>query len=212
MQTNACSLDLQDIDLGLHLELLTMQSMSTVELMQEWARMSAWMMGPLALILAARTRQSFGFVLISVTSFLAVWVALGIPIGLGMSALHAFDHRYVSVALLAIAGAYQFSRKHENAVLNCMKTSETNLLFGLRTGWTCFVACGPLMVAAYAIMPTTPWLMVGITVVMIAEFISGNPLLVARSIGLASAVAAIGILFLAGPISFGDLPTIGQHH
>ena len=189
-----------------------MHAMSTLELMQEWARMSVWMMGPLALILAARTRQSFGFVLISVTSFLAVWVALSIPIGLAMSALHRFDHRFISVVFLAIAGAYQFSRRHEGAVLHCMKTSENKLSFGLRTGWTCFVACGPLMIAAYAIMPTTPWLMVGITVVMIAEFISSNRLLVARSIGLISAVAAIGILFLAGPISFGDFPTIGQHH
>ena len=189
-----------------------MHAMSTLELMQEWARMSVWMMGPLALILAARTRQSFGFVMVSISSFLAVWISLSIPIGLFMSALHRFDHRYVSVALLAVAGAYQFSRKHENAVLDCMKTSENNLSFGLRTGWTCFVACGPLMIAAYAIMPTTPWLMVGITVVMVAEFISSNRLLVARSIGLISAVAAIGILFLAGPISFGDFPTIGQHH
>jgi hypothetical protein len=189
-----------------------MHAMSTLELMQEWARMSVLMMGPLALILAARTRQSFGFVLISVTSFLAVWVALSIPIGFAMSALHRFDHRYVSVVLLVIAGAYQFSRSHEGAVLNCMKTSENNLAFGLRTGWTCFVACGPLMLAAYAIMPTTPWLMVGITVVMVAEFISSNRLLVARSIGLIAAVSAVGILFLAGPISFGDFPTIGQHH
>ncbi len=189
-----------------------MHAMSTLELMHEWARMSVWMMGPLALILAARTGQSFRFVLFNVVSFLAVWVALSVPIGLGMSALHAFDHRYVSVALLAIAGAYQFSRKHEIAVLDCMKTSENDLLFGLRTGWTCFVACGPLMVAAYAIMPTTPWLMAGISVVMVAEFISSNRLFVARSIGLVSAVAAVGILFLAGPISFGDLPTIGQHH
>lgn len=189
-----------------------MHSMSTLELMQEWARMSAWMMGPLALILAARTRQSFGFVLVSVASFLAVWVALSVPIGLVMSALHVFDHRYVSVIMLVIAGAYQFSRKHESAVLDCMKTSENNLLFGLRTGWTCFVACGPLMVAAYAVMPTTPWLMAGITLVMIAEFISSNRVIVARSIGLISAVAAIGILFLAGPVSFGDLPSVGQHH
>lgn len=189
-----------------------MHAMSTLELMQEWARMSVWMMGPLALILAARARQSFGFVLLSVASFLAVWVALSIPVGLAMSALHRFDHRFISVVLLAIAGAYQFSRQHENAVLNCMKTSENNLLFGVRAGWTCFVACGPLMVAAYAIMPTTPWLMVGIAVVMIAEFISSNRLFVARSIGLVSAVAAIGIMFFAGPISFGDFPTIGQHH
>jgi len=189
-----------------------MHTMSTLELMQEWARMSAWMMGPLALILAARTRQSFGFVLVSVASFLAVWVALSIPIGLAMSALHRFDHRYVSVVLLAVAGAYQFARKHESAVLDCMRTSENNLSFGFRTGWTCFVACGPLMVAAYAIMPTTPWLMAGITLVMVAEFISSNRVVVARSIGLISAVAAIGIMFLAGPISFGEHPASKPHH
>lgn len=189
-----------------------MHAMSTVELMQEWARMSVWMMGPLALILAARTRQSFGFVFISVVSFLSVWVAVSIPIGLGMSALHRFDHQYVSVGLLTLAGVYQFSRKHESVVLDCMKTSEKNLAFGIQTGWTCFVACGPLMVAAYAIMPTSPWVMAGITVVMVAEFISGNRLFVARSIGLIATVAAIGILFLAGPISFGDFPTIGHQH
>jgi len=49
-------------------------------------------------------------------------------------------------------------------------------------------------------------------VVMIAEFISSNRLIVARSIGFVSAVAAIGILFLAGPISFGDFPAIGHQH
>ena len=186
--------------------------MSAIELMQEWALMSIWMMGPLALILAARTRQGFGFVLLSVTSFLLIWVALSAPIALVMSALHIFDHQYISVVFLVIAGVYQFSRKHEKAIFDCMKTSEHNLSFGLRTGWTCFVACGPLMIAAFALMPSTPWLMIGLTVAMIAEFISSNRLFVARSIGLAAAVAAIGILFLAGPISFGDFPTIGQHH
>jgi len=212
VQTFDPSLDPQDIDLRTPLELLVMHAMSTWELMQEWARMSVWMMGPLALILAARTRQSFGFVFISVVSFLAVWVALSIPIGLTMSALSTFDHRYVSVVLLAIAGAYQFSRQHEGAVLNCMKTSENTLSFGLRTGWTCFIACGPLMAAAFALMPASPWLMAVITLVMVAEFISSNRLLVARSIGLIAAVAAVGILFLAGPVSFGDFPTIGHQH
>jgi len=205
-------MDPQDIDLRSPLELLVMHAMSTWELMQEWTRMSVWMMGPLALILAARTRQSFGFVFISVASFLAVWVAVSIPIGLTMSALSAFEHRYVSVVLLALAGAYQFSRQHEGAVLNCMKTSADNLSFGIRTGWTCFVACGPLMAAAYAIMPTTPWLMAVITLVMVAEFISSHRLFVARSIGLIAAVAAIGILFLAGPVSFGNFPTMSHQH
>jgi predicted metal-binding membrane protein len=185
--------------------------MSTLALIQEWAIMSAWMMAPLALILAARTRQSFGFVFISVLSFLGIWAVLGIPIGIAMTLLHNFDHAVVGAALLATAGAYQFSRRHEHAVLNCMETADSNLWFGLRTGWTCFVACGPLMIGAYAAMPNSPWLMLAITVVMVAEFTSKNRFIVARSVGLIAAVAAAGVLFLSGPISFGNFPTVGQH-
>lgn len=188
-----------------------MQSMSTLELIQEWAVMSAWMMAPLALILAARTRQTFGFVFISVLSFLGIWAVLGVPIGIAMTLLHNFDHAVVSAALLAAAGAYQFSRLHEHAILDCMETSDSNLWFGVRTGWTCFVACGPLMIGAYAIMPSSPWFMLAITVVMVAEFISKNRFIVARSVGLIAAVAAAGVLFLSGPITFGDFPTFGQH-
>lgn len=188
-----------------------MQSMSTLELIQEWAVMSAWMMAPLALILAARTRQTFGFVFISVLSFLGIWAFLGVPIGIAMTLLHNFDHAVVSAALLAAAGAYQFSRRHEQAVLDCMETSDSDMWFGVRTVWTCFVACGPLMVGAYAVMPSSPWLMLAITVVMAAEFISSNRFIVARSVGLVAAMAAVGVLFLAGPITFGNFPTVGQH-
>jgi predicted metal-binding membrane protein len=173
--------------------------------------MSAWMMAPLALILAARTRQSFGFVFISVLSFLGIWAVLGVPIGIAMTLLHNFDHAVVSAALLAAAGAYQFSRRHEHAILDCMETSDSNLWFGVRTGWTCFVACGPLMIGAYAIMPSSPWFMLAITVVMVAEFTSKNRFIVARSVGLIAAVAAAGVLFLSGPITFGNFPTVGQH-
>ena len=193
------------------LEFISMHSMSTLELIQEWAVMSAWMMAPLALILAARTRQTFGFVFISVVGFLGLWALMGVPIGIAMSLLHNFNHAVVSAVLLAIAGAYQFSRRHEHAVLNCMETSDSNMWFGVRTGWTCFVACGPLMVGAYAVMPSSPWLMLAITVVMVAEFISSNRFVVARTVGLVAAMAAVGVLFLAGPISFGNFPTIGQH-
>lgn len=188
-----------------------MHSMSTLELIQEWAIMSAWMMAPLALILAARTCQHFWFVFIGVFSFLGIWAALGVPIGIVMSLLYNFDHAVVSAALLATAGAYQFSRRHERAVLDCMETSDSNLWFGLRTGWTCFVACGPLMIGAYAVMPNSPWLMLAITIVMVAEFTSKNRFVVARSMGLIAAIAAAGVLFLAGPISFGNFPKVGQH-
>ena len=67
------------------------------------------------------------------------------------------------------------------------------------------------MVGAYAVMPSSPWLMLAITVVMVAEFISSNRFVVARTVGLVAAMAAVGVLFLAGPISFGNFPTIGQH-
>jgi len=193
------------------LEFVSMQSMSTLELIQEWAVMSAWMMAPLALILAARTQQSFGFVFMSVLGFLGLWAFAGIPIGIAMSLLHNFNHAVVSAALLATAGAYQFSRRHEQAVLDCMETSDSDMWFGIRTGWTCFVACGPLMVGAYAVMPSSPWLMLAITVVMAAEFISSNRFIVARSVGLVAAMAAVGVLFLAGPITFGDLPSVNHH-
>lgn len=173
--------------------------------------MSAWMMAPLALILAARTRQTFGFVFISVLSFLSIWAVLGVPIGIAMTLLHNFDPAVVSAALLAAAGAYQFSRRHEHAILDCMETSDSNLWFGMRTGWTCFVACGPLMIGAYAIMPSSPWFMLAVTVVMVAEFTSKNRFIVARSVGLVAAVAAVGVLFLAGPVTFGDLPTVNHY-
>jgi hypothetical protein len=53
--------------------------------------------------------------------------------------------------------------------------------------------------------------MLAITVVMVAEFTSKNRFIVARSVGLVAAVAAAGVLFLSGPISFGNFPTVGQH-
>ena len=189
-----------------------MQSMSITELMWEWAIMSTWMMAPLALILALRIRKSFGFVALSVLSFLGIWIVLSIPVALSIFLLHNFNHILVASALLAIAGAYQFTRKHENAVLNCMKPAGSNLWFGVRTGWTCFVACGPLMIAAYAVMPASPWFMVVITLVMVAEFVSTKRFAVARLVGLAAGIAAVGLLFQTGPIGTGNFPTISHNH
>ena len=189
-----------------------MQAMSITELMWEWALMSTWMMAPLALILALRIRKSFGFVALSVLSFLGVWIVLSIPIALSVFSLHNFNHTLTASAFLAVAGAYQFTRKHENAVLNCMKPAVSNTWFGARTGWTCFVACGPLMVAAFAVMPSSPWFMVGITLVMVAEFISTKRFAVARIVGLAAGVAAVGLLFQTGPIGTGNFPTISHNH
>lgn len=189
-----------------------MQSMSITELMWEWAIMSTWMMAPLALTLTLRIRKSFGFVALSVLSFLGVWIALSVPVALSVFSLHNFNHMLIASTCLAVAGAYQFSRKHENAVLNCMKPVAGNAWFGVRTGWTCFVACGPLMVAAFAVMPASPWFMVGITIVMGAEFISTKRFAVARVIGLAAGIAAVGLLFQTGPIGSETLPTISHQH
>jgi hypothetical protein len=67
------------------------------------------------------------------------------------------------------------------------------------------------MIGAYAIMPSSPWFMLAVTVVMVAEFTSKNRFIVARSVGLIAAVAAAGVLFLSGPITFGNFPTVEQH-
>lgn len=189
-----------------------MHDMSLGELFLEWGIMSAWMMAPLALILAARTRKTFLFLMLSVISFVFVWVALGVPIALAMYSLRSFNPTFVGVALLVLAAAYQYSKRHDAAVFSCMGTSEESLLFGVRTGWTCFVACGPLMIAIFALMPSSPLVMALVTVLMIAEFVSGNRAVVARSVGLFAAVAAVGILFMAGPIAFdGTLPITHTH-
>lgn len=189
-----------------------MQSMSILELIGEWAIMSTWMMAPLALILALRIRKSFGFVALSVLSFLGVWIALSVPVAVSVFSLHSFNHMLIASTFLAIAGAYQFTQKHENAVLDCMKPAVGNAWFGVRTGWTCFVACGPLMVAAYAVMPASPWFMVGITIIMVAEFVSPARFAVARVVGLAAGIAAVGLLFQIGPIGSNTLPNISHQH
>jgi hypothetical protein len=179
-----------------------MHEMSLTALFLEWGTMSAWMMAPLALILAARTRKSFSFLIISVATFVLVWIALGIPVALALFTLFKINQSFIAIGLLALAAAYQYSKRHDSAVLDCMNTADDNYFFGLRTGWTCFVACGPLMIAVFALMPSSPLIMGFVTVVMVAEFVASNRAVVARSVGLIAAVAAAAILFLSGPIPF----------
>ena len=189
-----------------------MQEMGLTELFFEWGTMSTWMMAPLALILASRTRKTFSFLLVTVVSFVLVWIALGIPVATVLFGLFHFNQIFVGTALLALAAAYQYSRRHDLAVLDCMKIADDNYGFGLRTGWTCFIACGPLMIAIFALMPTSPLVMALVTVLMVAEFVSGNRAVVARSVGLLAAVAAVGILFMAGPIPFDGILEISHTH
>ena len=189
-----------------------MQEMGVTKLFLEWGTMSAWMMAPLALILASRTRKTFAFLFVSVVSFVLVWVAVGVPVAVALFGLFHFNQIFVGAGLLALAAAYQYSRRHDLAVLDCMNTADDNYGFGLRTGWTCFVACGPLMVAVFALMPASPFVMALVTVLMIAEFVSGNRAVVARSVGLLAAVAAVGILFMAGPIPFNGILEINHTH
>lgn len=189
-----------------------MHKMSFVELFLEWGTMSTWMMAPLALILAARTRKTFSFLILSVFSFVLVWIAIGIPVAGTLRVLSGINQTFVGVGLLAIAAAYQYSRRHDQAVLNCMNTADDNFMFGLRTGWTCFVACGPLMIAVFALMPDSPLIMLLVSVLMIAEFIASNRAVVARTVGLLAAVAAVGILFMSGPIPFEGTLNITHTH
>jgi len=189
-----------------------MQEMSVTQLIWHWTVMSTWMMAPLALILAARTRKTFSFLIVSVASFVAVWIALGIPVALVLFELFRVNGKYVGIALLAVAAAYQFSKRHGNAILGCMNTSDDNLWFGVRTGWSCFVACGPLMVAIYALMPSNAIAMAGVTILMVAEFVAINRQTIARTVGLVAAVAAVGMLFMSGPIPFSGNLNLGNSH
>gem|GEM_PF-1802664 len=182
------------------------------QLIWHWTVMSTWMMAPLALILAARTRKTFSFLIVSVASFVAVWIALGIPVALVLFELFRVNGKYVGIALLAVAAAYQFSKRHGNAILGCMNTSDDNLWFGVRTGWSCFVACGPLMVAIYALMPSNAIAMAGVTILMVAEFVAINRQTIARTVGLVAAVAAVGMLFMSGPIPFSGNLNLGNSH
>jgi hypothetical protein len=67
------------------------------------------------------------------------------------------------------------------------------------------------MVAAFWLMPTSMAPMIVLTVLMILEFSSSYKIAISRFMGLASGVFALGVLFLAGPVS-GVGQLVIHHH
>ena len=185
---------------------------SGFELFQGWAMMSVLMMSPLAIILSWKQRRGTGFLLSSVLGFVVVWALAGIPaIGIFELATN-FNSTYATFALCAAAGIYQFSRLHDHAISACMNVSaNVGVIHGLQVGWNCLLACGPLMVAAFWVMPSTIAPMIALAALMVLEFTSIYKIAISRIVGLSTGVFALGVLFLAGPIpSFGHL--VIHHH
>ena len=185
---------------------------SGLELFQGWAMMSVLMMSPLAIILSWKQRHGTGFLLTSVLGFVSVWLLAGIPAIAIFELAMKVDSTYATFALCALAGVYQFSRLHDHAISACMNVSaNVGVVHGLHVGWNCLLACGPLMVAAFWVMPSTIAPMIALAILMVLEFTSAHKIAISRVVGLSSGVFALGVLFLAGPIpSFGHL--VIHHH
>lgn len=174
--------------------------------------MSVLMMSPLAIVISWKQRREFGFLLASISGFAFVWILAGIPALAVFTVASNFDAVFSTFVLCVVAGFYQFSRIHDHAITQCMNVSESGgLKHGLQVGWNCLLACGPLMVAAFWVMPSTFAPMIALAVLMVLEFTSNYKIAISRFIGLTSGVFALGVLFLAGPIaSVGHL--VIHHH
>ncbi len=185
---------------------------SSLALFHSWALMSILMMSPLAILLSWKQRRGMKFLLTSVLGFVAVWLVAGLPAIAIINVASGFSSTYATFALCAIAGIYQFSRLHDHAISQCMNVStDVGLRHGMRIGGNCMLACGPLMVAAFWLMPSSVGPMIALAVLMILEFSSVYKIAISRFMGLASGVFALGVLFLAGPItSVGRL--VIHHH
>ncbi len=178
----------------------------------DWAMMSILMMSPLVLIVSWRQKRGPRFLLASFVGFVAVWIVAGLPAIAIVDAASSLNSIYVTFALCGVAGAYQFSQLHDHAVNQCMNVADsTGITHGIRVAWNCVLACGPLMVAAFWVMPTTIAPMVALAVLMIFEFVSSHNIFVSRGMGLAAGIFAFGVLFLAGPMPDVANLVIHQH-
>lgn len=185
---------------------------SSLELFQAWALMSVLMMSPLAILLSWKQRRGFGFLLTSVFGFVAVWVAAGLPAIAVINLASQINSNLATFVLFVVAGVYQFSRMHDHAISQCMNVStDTGLVHGLHVGRNCLVACGPLMVAAFWLMPSSMAPMIALTILMMMEFASAYKIAISRFMGLGSGVFALGVLFLAGPMT-GVGQLVIHHH
>ncbi len=174
--------------------------MTATAMLREWAVMSLWMMGPLAVLLSWRARNNVRFVAQQSLIFVAVWVALGVPAVMALRALALADRTWVTIALLVTAAAFQFSRRHIKELNHCMDVPSDDASFAVQTAWSCFVSCGPLMLALFAWMPQSQLVMGVAAIAMFAEFALPQRLIVARAIGLTTGVLALGMMFLGTSI------------
>jgi len=174
--------------------------MSPGGLLRDWATMSLWMMGPLAVLLTYRSQRSLAFVARESAMFLMTWAFLGVPVVMGVRALSLTNRTWLSITLLLVASAFQFSRRHVDELQHCMDLAPTDSSFGVRTAWSCFVSCGPLMAALFVWMPQSKVIMFIAAVAMFAEFAVPQRFVVARLIGFATGVLALGLMFLGTSI------------
>ncbi len=177
-----------------------------------WVVMSIVMMAPVAAILSWRHQKSMAHVGASLLGFVGVWSIVGIPAAMLVEAYPLGTHVAVMAIAIAAASAYQFSRVHIHALDACMNVSQDNgVRYGISVGTNCVVACGPLMIVAFWVMPSSLAPMVALTFVMGMEFFSRHRVLLSRVVGLAGAVLAGAVLLLPGVTSH-DVVHPHVHH
>ncbi|MEI6404564.1 MAG: DUF2182 domain-containing protein [Actinomycetes bacterium] len=177
-----------------------------------WAIMAVAMMGPIAVVLSWRRNRSITHVGLALAGFIAVWVVVGIPVAALVVQFPVAQSAALTAAIIAIAAAYQFSQLHHHALEACMTVrDDSRLRYGFNVGKNCVVACGPLMVVAFWIMPSSIAPMIGLAVVMAVEFLSTHRIVLSRVVGLAGAVLAAGVLLLPGAAPEGPI-NVHVHH
>src|SRR5690242_16230573 len=126
-----------------------------------WASMMAAMMLPSALPALVSSRRALS-ALAFAASFLAVWIALGVP------AFVAYDHSglmdagtAVTAALLAAAALYELSPLKRACLRRCRANAYGGpaVVRGARHGLDCIGSCAGLMLALFVLDPmATGWM------------------------------------------------------
>lgn len=142
--------------------------------MATWVGMMAAMMLPVVAPLALRYRRvSF------VTAYLAVWAIAGLVVyeliaggrrAFGEALAWHHGGRWVAVAVLAAAGAYQLTSRKRRALERCRQQSELGgrpWLAGLTAGVACLRSSWAMMAALFALGVMSLWWM-GVVAALIA--------------------------------------------
>ena len=184
-----------------------------------WALMAVAMMAPTAVPMLRSLADILrgrhpGRWWIFLGAYLVVWqvVAVGGALVQALLAATGLDHgrtsSFVTVGVLALAGAYQFTSLKQQCLTACNAPMQWFLAhwrdgvggafsMGIRQGATCVGCCWALMALALVGGAASWWLMAVLTVVMLAEKIeTGTRLsrLVGVALLVASAVVAVASL------------------